>query len=126
MLRAQVWLPSGVALDVDALSDEHSVGRSRKDDYGRVRIDVLDPAPADEVDPRVASVQRSGEVLVWLQSDVVLRGEQGQPEPSAARLAPGARRGVELLDDDGPEDRGRRGGDRGGGGAALHDAPGAL
>ncbi|MGH3910461.1 MAG: RAMP superfamily CRISPR-associated protein [Pseudonocardiaceae bacterium] len=103
VLRAQVWIPPGVPLDVDALSDEHSLGRSRKDDYGRVRIDVVDPAPADEVDRRVATVQRSGEVLVWLQSDVVLRGEQGQPEPSAARLAQvlGAALGVELRT---PED----------------------
>ena len=87
VLRAQVWLPPDIPLDVDALSDEHSLGRSRKDDYGRVRVDVVDPAPADGADRRVATVQRSAEVLVWLQSDVVLRGEQGQPEPTATRLA---------------------------------------
>lgn len=98
VLRTQLWLPPEVPLDIAAVVGERSLGRSRKDDYGQVRVEVVDPTPADEVDRRIASAQQSGELLVWLESDVVLRGAHGQPEPTASQLAEllGAALDVEL------------------------------
>lgn len=104
VLRAQVWLPPGVELDVDELvKREHSIGRSRKDDYGQVSVEVIDPTPAKEATRRIELAQRSAELVVWLQSDLVLRGECGQPEPNATRLAQvlGAALDVELRVPDG-------------------------
>lgn len=83
VLRAQVWLPDGVPLDSKRLDGERAIGRSKKDDYGQVRIEVID---AEQ--PSVTSAAAtSEELVVWLLSDLLLRGEAGEPAADVSRLA---------------------------------------
>lgn len=96
VLHAQVWLPPEVRLSSDALADVPiSVGRSRKDDYGSVQISVVEP----ERDHVPRSVEAGGDVLVHLESDVVLTGSCGQPDPSVQALCTelGTRLGARLT-----------------------------
>lgn len=82
VLRAEVWLPDGVPLDRSTLTGECTVGRSHKDDYGQVRIEVHDPTPQ-----RVTGPAGAGELVVWLLSDLLLRGSAGEPAADLACLA---------------------------------------
>ena len=84
VLRAQLWAPPGVDIDIEQFVGKRSIGRSRKDDYGHVVIESVPVAP-----PPVAPVPDSElrELVVWAQSDVLLRGANGQPDPSMDRLA---------------------------------------
>lgn len=93
VLRAQLWAASDVDIDRSRIAGERSLGRSRKDDYGHVSVEIL-PLAAESVD-----MPRDGQLTVWLTSDLLLRGEHGQPEPTAARLATtlGAALGVTLA-----------------------------
>ncbi len=96
VLRAELWLPDEVPLNAAHLTGERGIGRSSKDDYGHVRIEVLEPLatgePADVAGP-------PGELVVWLLSDVLLRGEAGQPVADVDHLAStlGAALGVTLA-----------------------------
>lgn len=59
------------------------LGRAKKDDYGDVRLIVVD---AEE--PKAAAPRQFGRVLcVWLVSDVLLRDEALRPDPTIHRLA---------------------------------------
>lgn len=82
VLRAEVWLPDGVAFDRDAVSGERALGRSKKDDYGQVYVEVLDatlqPPPTPPSD---------GELVVWLTSELLMSGEAGEPSTDLSRLA---------------------------------------
>jgi len=93
VLRAQIWATPDVDIDRSRITGERSLGRSRKDDYGHVSVEVL-PLTADP-----AEVPHDGQLTVWLASDLLLRGENGQPEPTVARLAAvlGATLGVTLA-----------------------------
>jgi CRISPR-associated protein Csx10 len=68
------------------IEGEHALGRSRKDDYGRVKIRVKE-APAGAG----ASVQRSTPepetLVVWCLSDVILQNEELRPDTSAEAFA---------------------------------------
>ncbi|WBB95009.1 RAMP superfamily CRISPR-associated protein [Solwaraspora sp. WMMA2080] len=85
VLRCELWLPADAALDVDWLDGEHGIGRSRKDDYGHVKVDVLDPGT-----PRLAArgeIRTDQQLVVWLLSDLLLRGPAGEPLADATALA---------------------------------------
>ncbi|HEX7659354.1 MAG TPA: RAMP superfamily CRISPR-associated protein [Pseudonocardiaceae bacterium] len=100
VLRAQIWAAQDI--DITSLDGKQSVGRSKKDDYGHIEVRVL-PASESVVSPPPAD---QGKLVVWLQSDVVLRGENGQPDPTARLLGKllAERLGVKLV----PADDGYR------------------
>lgn len=93
VLRAELWLGPKVTFTPDAVAGERGIGRSRSSDYGRIHIEVLPPAGArlaDALDAGEAGStfaagdsERAGgeraELVVWLLSDVLLRGAAGQP-----------------------------------------------
>ena len=55
--------------------DEHAIGRSRKDEYGRVRLEHVSP---EETRQNSVKPQQNGSYLaVYLLSDLLLRGEAG-------------------------------------------------
>jgi CRISPR-associated protein Csx10 len=93
VLRAQIWATAEVDIDNTRIAGERSLGRSRKDDYGHVSVEVLPLAAGP------AKVPHDGRLTVWLTSDLLLRGENGQPDPTATRLATtlGAALGVTLA-----------------------------
>jgi CRISPR-associated protein Csx10 len=64
------------------LLGEIALGRSKKDDYGSVRLEVDTP----EVWKSQAKVHGQ-ELFVWLVSDTLLRNPRLRPEPTAACLA---------------------------------------
>ncbi|GAB4142814.1 MAG: hypothetical protein Kow0040_31900 [Thermogutta sp.] len=66
----------------ERLSGDISLGRSRKDDYGSVRLEAR--PPEDGPTPRG---NRERELYVWLVSDTLLRNDRLRPEPTAALLA---------------------------------------
>ena len=104
VLRAQLWATSDVDIDTSRIAGERSLGRSRKDDYGHVSVEVL-PLAADP-----AEMPNDGHLTVWLASDLLLRGENGQPDPTATRLATalGAALGVTLAPAEGSAHQVRR------------------
>ncbi len=64
------------------LAGEISVGRSKKDDYGLVRLEVGDPYPFVS-----QYISRDDSLLfVWLVSDAILRNLRLRAEPTAAAL----------------------------------------
>ncbi|WJK38040.1 RAMP superfamily CRISPR-associated protein [Solwaraspora sp. WMMA2056] len=100
-LRCELWLPADADLDTDWLDGEHAIGRSRKDDYGRVRVDVL--APGTPALAARGTVTDSRQLVVWLLSDLLLRGPAGEPvtdpQALAATLAEALRVDLTLPDD---------------------------
>lgn len=113
VLRAEVWLPADVPLDVTRLAGQRRVGWSKKDDYGLVDIEVSTPDPAaarSRTDVAGPDADRPGELVVWLLSDVLLRGPAGEPTADVSRFAEvlGEALGVELrlpdAVDEAPED----------------------
>lgn len=82
VLRAEVWLPDGVEFDRDAVTGERALGRSKKDDYGQVSVEVLDPAP-----PAAPAPLSGDHLVVWLTSDLLLTGEAGEPTTDLSRFA---------------------------------------
>jgi CRISPR-associated protein Csx10 len=89
VLRSEVRIRKSVADRLRAnwwnrLNGEVALGRSKKDDYGAVRLEVGSPAP------HAASGYSSPEpntLFVWLVSDTLLRNPRLRPEPTAACLA---------------------------------------
>lgn len=86
VLRSEVWLSDSVALDHERLAGERGIGRSRKDDYGHVRIDVLVPESDPETPDAEQLTDSTGDLVVWLLSDVLLRGDAGEPVATPAHL----------------------------------------
>lgn len=84
VLRAELWLSDDVTVNTRALAGRRALGRSKKDDYGQVDLAVTDVTEA--VDRRDQIPGRGGELAVWLQSDVLLRGVAGQPDATVTRL----------------------------------------
>lgn len=83
-LRAEVYLPAGIAIDHDVLSGRHQVGRSSKDDYGAVTIEVLNPR--EDAPRSLPTVEPGGRIEVLLTSDTLLRDEQGRPATTVDSL----------------------------------------
>jgi len=64
------------------LNGEVSLGRSKKDDYGTVKLEVGSPSEwKSEVEVR------DQELIVWLVSDALVRNDRLRPEPTVACLA---------------------------------------
>jgi CRISPR-associated protein Csx10 len=66
-----------------ALAGQHALGRSRKDDYGLVDVQVI--GVFTELEPAVAS-PRESRLHVWCRSDVVLRDDLLAAAPTAVAL----------------------------------------
>lgn len=64
------------------LDGEVALGRSRKDDYGLVKVAVSEPNP---LDPQTV-IRDDRQLFVWLASDTLLRNARLRPEPTAACL----------------------------------------
>ncbi|HLH71459.1 MAG TPA: RAMP superfamily CRISPR-associated protein [Candidatus Dormibacteraeota bacterium] len=106
-LAAAVRLRSGLAQDLGDwwrhLAGERRLGGSRKDDFGRVRVEVAPPRRLE-----LGLRPRDGRLRVWCLSDVLLE-EGGLRDPrlggtSAERLGEelGRQLGVRLSVDEGP------------------------
>jgi CRISPR-associated protein Csx10 len=65
------------------LNGEIDLGRAKKDDYGRVSLQVLDDDPA--TGPYVGQGE-SGQLVLWLLSDLLLRDERLRPSTSVEDL----------------------------------------
>lgn len=82
LLCSDIVLPSTVGLCLSP-GETLRFGRSRKDDFGLVRVvAVVDPVP-----PAPAPALRAGTVRVFCVSDVLLRDERLAPDPSPRALA---------------------------------------
>lgn len=75
LLEFEVTVPAGVALDLSGVTGRRRLGRSAKDDYGRVEIEVAADAGAPTTEPG----EQAGEMVVWLLSDLALPDEQDRP-----------------------------------------------
>lgn len=71
------------------LSGEHRLGRSKKDDFGAVRIEPDRNATTDEPawQPSTDLGAASVDLVIWCQSDLLLRGPALRPAVRAADLA---------------------------------------
>ena len=69
------------------------IGRSKKDDYGLVKITIVDPISKTEI-----PIASNKELRVWLLSDVLIRNSRLRPSTNPADLITelGAKLGVEL------------------------------
>jgi len=56
------------------LGGEDRLGQSKKDDYGRVHIEVLGPGPVSN-----PPILENGELTLWLLSDLLLRDQRLRP-----------------------------------------------
>lgn len=82
LLCSDISLPVGTRLRL-AVGEHLRFGRSRKDDFGLVRVlAVVDPAPSE---PQPGPGQ--GTLRVWCVSDVLLRDERLVPDPTPHALA---------------------------------------
>ncbi|MCX7700244.1 MAG: RAMP superfamily CRISPR-associated protein [Gemmataceae bacterium] len=66
----------------DRLNGEVALGRSKKDDYGYVRLDAAEPV----VFTSNAAPRNDPMLFVWLVSDTLVRNSRLRPEPTAACL----------------------------------------
>ncbi|ROO61305.1 CRISPR-associated protein Csx10 [Micromonospora sp. Llam0] len=98
VLRCELWLPADTRLDTEWLNREHAIGRSRKDDYGHVRVEVID-RPGEPALTSRSEDPANGELVVWLLSDLLLRGPAGAPVTSLDQLGTvlGAALGIDLT-----------------------------
>ncbi|WJK36815.1 RAMP superfamily CRISPR-associated protein [Solwaraspora sp. WMMA2065] len=98
VLRCELWLPADAQLKTDRLNGEHAIGRSRKDDYGHIRVEVIDQ-PGEPVLISRDENPAEGELVVWLLSDLLLRGPAGAPVTSPDLLGTvlGEALGVDLT-----------------------------
>lgn len=81
-LVSDIVLPAGVCLAL-AAGDRLRLGRSRKDDFGQVR--VLDVRQVSA--PVAPGITAGARLRVWCVSDVLLRDAWGAPDPSPQGLA---------------------------------------
>ncbi|WP_422768886.1 RAMP superfamily CRISPR-associated protein [Plantactinospora sp. WMMC1484] len=102
VLRCELWLPADAELDVRWLGGEHAIGRSRKDDYGHVRVEVRDPGESP-LTTRSTQARTDGgddgQLVVWLLSDLLLSGPAGEPvtDPAAVGAVLEKQLGVTLT-----------------------------
>jgi len=85
VFQAEVRLREHIAISISqtqahwqkVLSGETAIGQSKKDDYGRVKVEVLDV----KADPNSSSnsEQKANELTVWLLSDMLLRDDRLRP-----------------------------------------------
>jgi CRISPR-associated protein Csx10 len=72
------------------LTDNYRLGRSKKDDYGLVRLEISrtqqDGGSGLETDEPAGRNPDDGELTVWLLSDLLLRDERLRPSASIDRL----------------------------------------
>ena len=73
------------------------IGRSKKDDYGLVKIDRVNFLPTS--DRQIAAVPVGGELRVWLLSDVLIRNSRLRPStnPEDFARALSEKLGVEIA-----------------------------
>jgi CRISPR-associated protein Csx10 len=86
VLRSELRIRKSLADRLQAewynrLSAEIAIGRSKKDDYGWVRL-VAESASQWKSSPAIAG----GELFVWLVSDTLIRSARLRPEPTASCL----------------------------------------
>ena len=82
LLSFRLTVPADVTLDLDA-GTELALGRSRKDDYGRVTVrSVTELAPDGAVPASPDELLR-----VWCLSQVLIRDDRLAPDPTAHGLA---------------------------------------
>lgn len=86
VLRAELHLAADVTVNWDAILGEQLIGRSKKDDYGDVIVEVLEVEERSPEDgnPRAGPAE---ELTVWLTSDLVLLDEHGRADATVAGLA---------------------------------------
>jgi CRISPR-associated protein Csx10 len=82
LLASDIVLPAGTVLRL-AAGDRLRLGRSRKDDFGAVRVRDVRVVASQQV-PGVTAGAR---VRVWCVSDVLLRDQWGAPDPTPQALA---------------------------------------
>ncbi|WP_114859536.1 RAMP superfamily CRISPR-associated protein [Azospirillum brasilense] len=95
VLRSEILARPGLAgaLEEPAVRERltggHRLGRSKKDDFGAVRIEVAGPLVTGQ--PLAAAAPLTGadaaDIVVWCQSDLLLRGPALRPAVRAADLA---------------------------------------
>lgn len=75
LLEFEVTVPEGTGLDLSSVVGRRRLGRSAKDDYGHVEIEV-----ASHEEPSLPDLaEHPSEMVVWLLSDLALPSEQDQP-----------------------------------------------
>lgn len=74
VLRAEVWADPNLPIDWMSMPSTYLIGRSKKDDYGRVDVGFKELDIRTEAGPAVAS---GGKANVWFQSDTLVRDENG-------------------------------------------------
>ncbi|MCD5316910.1 RAMP superfamily CRISPR-associated protein [Kineosporia babensis] len=84
LLVSEIRLPQRAGLRLKS-GDVLRIGRSRKDDFGQLRVESVTGSP-DSVHPSSQALDRS-RLQVWCISDVLLRGERLQPDPTPRGLA---------------------------------------
>jgi CRISPR-associated protein Csx10 len=82
LLVSDIVLPAGAGLRL-AAGDRLRLGRSRKDDFGEVRVRGVEIVTA----PPAAALAAGAAVRVWCVSDVLVRDVWGAPDPSPQALA---------------------------------------
>lgn len=98
VLRAQVRIVGAVDVPriVQRLTGRTSVGRSRQDEYGLVEVEAREVEATSAIRP----LPPAGDlVTVWLTSDLLLRDQFGNPNPTVEELARqlGVRLGLRLT-----------------------------
>ncbi len=71
------------------------LGRSRKDDYGAVRLEV--EPPRTQTTPTGSPAPAGGELVVWLLSDTLIRDQQLRPATTAEALGTELGRKLEAI-----------------------------
>ncbi|PKV98903.1 RAMP superfamily CRISPR-associated protein [Nocardia fluminea] len=82
VLRAELYLPESVELDPAVLAGEHRIGRSAKDDYGLVELDVTEPGRA----PEPENIAAGAEFTVWITAQTLIRDARGGFDTTPAGL----------------------------------------
>jgi CRISPR-associated protein Csx10 len=93
ILRSEIRLRQGLAARLAekgdwwrSLEGVHRVGRSKKDDYGRVNIELPSGGPVPLRSPSLEPGSSSDELKLWLLSDLLVRNEDLKPESTLAAL----------------------------------------
>jgi len=90
---SELWLSDALHEEIESsesllreLSTEHSVGRSKKDDYGRVRIEASPLSDWRSLQPVESSRTKIEMIEMWCGSDVLLLNSALRQEPTAEQL----------------------------------------